>query len=84
MISRFTKMGIATLALLATSFAAEAADMRNYYKASPRSVVSYYNWTGFYAGVNGGYSWGDSNWDLPLVSAAPKGWMAGGRITLMR
>jgi outer membrane immunogenic protein len=84
MISKFTKLGLATLGLLATSFAANAADMPikggPYYKAPPRSVVSYYNWTGFYAGVNGGYSWGTSNWDLPVVSNKPKGWMAGGTV----
>jgi outer membrane immunogenic protein len=82
MISRFTKMGIATLALLATSLAAKAADMpvKGYYKAPPRSVVSYYNWTGFYAGVNGGYSWGSSDWDSPIISTKPKGWMAGGTL----
>ena len=81
MISRFTKLGTATLALLATSFAAEAADMpvKGYYKA-PRSVVSYYNWTGFYAGINGGYSWGNADWDLPAISMKPKGWMAGGTV----
>ena len=82
MISRFTKMGIATLALLAVPFAAKAADMplRNYYKAPPRSVVSYYNWTGFYAGVNGGYSWGDLDLGSAARFVAPKGWMAGGTV----
>jgi len=84
MISKFTKLGIATMALLATSFAADAADMPikggPYYKAPPRSVVSYYNWTGFYAGINGGYSWGNSDWDFPAVSNKPKGWMAGGTV----
>ena len=52
---------VATLALLATSFAAEAADMPvkgGYYKGPPRSVVSYYNWTGGYVGISGGYGWG--------------------------
>ncbi len=83
MISKFTKLGIATLALLATSFAAEAADMPvkgPYYKAAPRSVVSYYNWTGFYAGINGGYGWGASDWDSPAIALKPKGWLAGGTL----
>ena len=82
MISKLTKLGIAVAALLATSFAAEAADMpvKGYYKGPPRSVVSYYNWTGFYAGVNGGYGWGESNWDSPALSLKPKGWMAGGTL----
>ena len=48
--------GIAALSLLATSFAAEAADIpRPIYKGA-RSVVAYYNWTGFYAGLNAGYA----------------------------
>jgi outer membrane immunogenic protein len=83
MISKFTKLGIAACALLVTSFAAQAADMPvkgPYYKGPPRSVVSYYNWTGFYAGVNGGYGWGTSDWGSPAVSLKPKGWLAGGTV----
>lgn len=47
----------AAASLLATS--AMAADLapRPYVKAPP-SVDPSYNWTGFYAGLNGGYSWG--------------------------
>jgi outer membrane immunogenic protein len=83
MISKFTKLGIASLALLVTSFAAQAADMPikgPYYKGPPRSVVSYYNWTGFYAGISGGYGWGGSDWDVPLVSNKPKGGLIGGTV----
>jgi len=82
MISKFTKLGIAVCALLATPFAAQAADMpvKGYYKGPPRSVISYYNWTGFYAGVNGGYGWGTSDWTSPAVSVKPKGWLAGGTV----
>jgi outer membrane immunogenic protein len=53
------------VSLLATS--AMAADLapapnmpRPYVKAPPM-VDPGYNWTGFYAGLNGGYSWGRSN-----------------------
>ena len=28
------------------------------YKGMPRSVISYYNWTGFYLGVHVGYGFG--------------------------
>lgn len=67
----------AALSLLAISFTAEAADMpRPVYKGA-RSVIAYYNWTGFYAGINAGYAWGTSNWDSPGLSIAPKGWAAG-------
>jgi outer membrane immunogenic protein len=31
------------------------------------------NWTGFYIGLNAGYAFGKSNWDVPEVSPSPKG-----------
>jgi len=72
--------GIAAVGLLAASFSAQAADIpRAVYKA-PRAVVAYYNWTGFYAGVNGGYAWGDSDWALPAVSMKPDGFLVGGTL----
>ncbi|MFB9265048.1 outer membrane protein [Bradyrhizobium erythrophlei] len=43
---------------------AEAADMA--VKAPPVVVAPAYSWTGFYAGLNGGYGWGD-----PSFSVAP-------------
>jgi outer membrane immunogenic protein len=73
--------GIAALSLLATSYSAQAADIpRPYYKAQPRSVVAYYNWTGFYAGIVGGYGWGTSNWNSPVINTSPKGWNIGGTL----
>ncbi|WP_409190922.1 outer membrane protein [Bradyrhizobium sp. RDM4] len=58
-------IGIAAMSLLATG--AMAADLapgtnvpRPYVKAPPM-VDPGYDWTGFYAGLNGGYSWGRSN-----------------------
>ena len=48
-----------------------------------RSVVAYYNWTGFYLGINGGYAWGKSDWDLAgvnLLSSKPSGGMIGGTL----
>jgi outer membrane immunogenic protein len=80
---KLIKAGVAALALLAMPFAAEAADMpikTPYYKGSPRSVIAYYNWTGFYAGLNFGYGFGTSNWDFPAVSVKPKGMMVGGTL----
>ncbi len=74
--------GTAALALLATSLSAQAADIpRPVYKGVPHSVVAYYNWTGFYAGINGGYGWGTSTWDLlPGVKIEPKGYLIGGTL----
>ena len=72
---------VAALAMLATTFAAEAADIpRPFYKAPVRSVIAYYNWTGFYAGINAGYGWGTSNWDIPAVQNEPTGFIIGGTI----
>src|SRR5262245_20329110 len=81
MVSKLITAAVAGFALVAP-FAAEAADVpiaspRGYYKAPPRSVMSYYNWGGFYAGFNVGYGWGTSNWDFPVVNTSPKGMMYG-------
>jgi outer membrane immunogenic protein len=80
MTSKLLTAGAAALALCITSLAAQAADMPTrapYYKGAPRSVVAYYNWTGFYAGINGGYGFGTSDWDSPAVSNSPSGGMFG-------
>jgi outer membrane immunogenic protein len=80
--SKLIGAGIATLSLLATSFSAEAADIpRPIYKAAPRAVVAYYNWTGFYAGIYGGYGFGTSDWSaVPTASNKPKGALFGGTL----
>jgi len=76
--------GVAALALLAVSFSAKAADIpRPIYKGVP-SVIAYYNWTGFYAGINVGYAWGTSDWSDSLLgtfaSNSPKGFLIGGTL----
>ena len=44
-------------------------------------MVAYYNWTGFYVGINGGYGLGTSNWSaVPTASNKPKGFLAGGTL----
>ncbi len=56
---------LASLALIALTGAAAAADLPRapapYYKAP--YAAPYYNWTGFYLGVNGGGGFGRSSWD---------------------
>ena len=72
---------IAALGLLAVSFSAKAADIpRPVYKSPVHPVVAYYNWTGFYIGINGGYVWGTSEWTVPPVSLKPTGWLVGGTL----
>ncbi len=57
----------AIISLFATSaFAADLAP-RPYTKA-PVIVEPGYNWTGFYVGLNGGYSWGRANTNISGVS----------------
>jgi outer membrane immunogenic protein len=81
---KLIKAGAAALTLLAIPFAAQAADVpirAPYYKGQPHSVVSYYNWTGFYAGINAGYGFGSSNWSaIPGTAIKPKGFLAGGTL----
>jgi outer membrane immunogenic protein len=73
--------GLAATTLLATSLAAHAADIPRPVYKGVRSVVAYYNWTGFYLGINGGYGWGNSDWSaVPTANNKPKGGLIGGTI----
>jgi outer membrane immunogenic protein len=72
--------GLAALTILATSFTAQAADIPRPVYKGVRPVVAYYNWTGFYVGINGGYGWGTSDWTTPAVSPKPKGGLFGGTL----
>jgi outer membrane immunogenic protein len=75
--------GLAAVLLLATSFSAQGADIpiqRPIYKGV-HSVVAYYNWTGFYLGINAGYGFGTSSWSaVPGTSIKPTGFMVGGTL----
>ena len=57
--------GLAALAFLASSFSTQAADIPRPVYKGVRPVVAYYNWTGFYVGINAGYGFGTSNWTVP-------------------
>ena len=55
---------LASAGVLAMVSLANAADLpRPMYTKAPPMVAPYYNWTGFYVGINGGGGWGNSAWD---------------------
>ena len=58
MLSRMIQTGIAVVALLIAPLAAQAADIPS--KAPSYSAPSYFSWSGFYTGLNGGYGFGNS------------------------
>jgi outer membrane immunogenic protein len=65
---KLIKTSALAAALLVAAFAAaEAAE------GMPRSVISYYNWTGLYAGLNVGYGTGTSEWEMLGLNVKPKG-----------
>jgi outer membrane immunogenic protein len=67
MILKLIKTSALAAALLVAAFAAaEAAE------GMPRSVISYYNWTGLYAGLNVGYGTGTSEWETLGLNVKPK------------
>ncbi len=72
---------LAAFGLLASSFSAQAADIPRPIYKGVNPVVAYYNWTGFYVGINGGYAWGTSDWSaVPAANNKPNGWLVGGTI----
>ena len=70
--NRSLSLGIAIASVVASAMSAQAADLPgrsnspSYYKAPSELPFS---WTGFYAGINGGYAWGQSSWSDPAVGA---------------
>jgi len=65
---RFTLAACAGFLAAAMAGPSLAADMPGPFKAAP-SYASPFNWTGFYAGINGGYAWGTSNWTTTITGA---------------
>ena len=78
--------GVSLLAV-ALAGAANAADLPRRVAAAPAAAPVYmpaaYNWSGFYAGIVGGWGWGDSRWSNPRVSTGDfdvDGGMIGGTL----
>ena len=68
--------GLIVAAVIAISAPARAADLgRPTYKAPAYSAPAYASWAGFYFGVDAGYGFGKSNWDVPAISPSPKGFL---------
>lgn len=71
--NRLLSLGIAVAYVVASAMSAQAADIAgrssspSYYKVPSELPFS---WTGFYAGINGGYAWGQSSWSDPAVGAS--------------
>ena len=64
------KTAIAAILVLGATGAASAADIPR--KAPAYYAPSYYDWTGFYIGANGGYGW--------VEDSGPKGVIGGGQL----
>src|SRR5437899_615708 len=60
--------GIGLLAFAAMTQGAAAADMPVKAPLYKAPIVVPFSWTGFYVGVNAGYSWGRANTDLTETS----------------
>jgi outer membrane immunogenic protein len=56
-------LSTAAVVTLATSMAAQAADLpQRTYAPPPVMVAAIYDWTGFYIGANGGYATSRNCW----------------------
>ncbi len=82
---RLVLAGMGALAAVSMLGAANAADLsrpRMPTKAPAYVEQPYYNWTGFYLGINGGGGFGRSEWSNPFgtASADTSGALAGGTV----
>jgi outer membrane immunogenic protein len=66
MIGAKSILSFATVAMVACAGTASAADIA--VKARPVAVDPVYNWSGFYAGANAGYGWGERSGNIVAFS----------------
>jgi outer membrane immunogenic protein len=79
------KLAVFVTAILATALAmaapAGAADLgRPLPMKAPPPAAPFYDWSGFYVGLNAGYGWGDSHWTTLSVPYNTSGGLIGGTI----
>lgn len=79
---RIIAAAVGTFTIAALISGAQAADIP---RAAPEPyrapvAVPYFSWTGFYAGINGGYGWGDANWSSLPGDFSTSGGTVGGTI----
>ena len=82
---RILLAGTSALAVLSMAFAAHAADLprrQSMPTKAPAYVAPAHQWTGFYAGINGGYGWGRSEWSNAFGTAGlnADGGLVGGTV----
>ena len=71
------RAGFMAAAILATSISAQAADLGGRYKAPAYTAPAYFNWSGFYVGINAGYGWGKADWGAGTDTANLTGYLIG-------
>ena len=66
---KYIALAAGAIAALALTGSAYAADMQApVYRKAPPPIMQVYSWTGFYIGLNGGYSWGRSTTTASLFN----------------
>jgi len=76
-------VGVGVLAFgIASASAADIPRRAAPAPVAPAPVAALYNWTGFYAGINGGYGWGTSEFSAPFATGAfdTSGGLVGGTL----
>jgi outer membrane immunogenic protein len=79
---RILLASVGFVALVGALGPAVAADLpRQMMTRAPAYVAPFYNWTGFYVGLNGGGGFGSSSWDgIPAGNFNVSGGMIGGTV----
>ena len=79
---KFLLASAGILALGVTSASAADIARQPMPAKAPVYVATAYNWTGAYAGINGGYGWGSSKFSAPLSSSSfdTSGGLVGGTL----